>query len=296
MTGMDLDFVAVDVETANADLASICQIGIATVQAGKVKDVWTQLIDPNDYFDPTNIAIHGIDENTVQGSPKFKDIYDDLQNRLRQVIVSHTPFDHTSISRACESCKKPFPEKTWLDSARIVRRAWPEKYARRGYGLKNVASDLGISFEHHDAGEDARAAAEIVIHACNDIGLDIEGWLQRVEQPISRNARRSTRAYVESIEKEGNPEGVFFGEVLVFTGALSIPRQEAATLAATAGCEVDAGVTKKTTLLIVGDQELGRLAGHKKSVKHRKAEALIEKGQPMRILRESDFHHIIAKS
>jgi hypothetical protein len=31
---MRFDFAAVDVECANADLASICQIGVATVQAG----------------------------------------------------------------------------------------------------------------------------------------------------------------------------------------------------------------------------------------------------------------------
>ena len=41
--------------------------------------------------------------------------------------------------------------------------------------------------------------------------------------------------------------------------------------------------------LVVGDQDVQKLAGHNKSSKHRKAEDLILKGQPIRILRESDF-------
>ena len=66
----------------------------------------------------------------------------------------------------------------WLDSASIARRAWPERYRQRGWRLANIAADLGIAFRHHDAVEDARAAAEIVLRACRHTGLDIDGWLQ----------------------------------------------------------------------------------------------------------------------
>ena len=50
---------------------------------------------------------------------------------------------------------------------------------RRGWNLANVAGHLGISFRHHDAAEDARASAEIVLHACRLTGLDIDGWLEQ---------------------------------------------------------------------------------------------------------------------
>jgi DNA polymerase III subunit epsilon len=55
------------------------------------------------------------------------------------------------------------------------------------------------------------------------------------------------------------------------------------------GAAVEAGVTKHTTLLVVGDQDIDKLNGADKSSKHRKAETLIEKGQPIRILGEADF-------
>jgi len=84
-----------------------------------------------------------------------------------------------------------------------------------------------------------------------------------------------------------------YGEVLVFTGALEIARREAADLAASIGCTVASGVTKKTTLLVVGDQDITKLAGKAKSSKHLKTEQLIAKGQEIRIIKESDFKELV---
>lgn len=288
-----VDFVAVDVETANADLASICQIGMANVQSGKVMAVWSYLIDPEDFFDQINVSIHGIDETTIEGAPRFIDVFGEIDGLMAGVLVSHTAFDRAAITRAAERYEIHFRERIWLDSARVVRRAWPERYAKRGYGLATVASDLGIDFRHHDAGEDARAAAEIVIRACEEASLDIDDWLHRVRQPISPV---SPAGSLERIQREGSSEGPLFGEVLVFTGALEMPRREAADLAAAIGCAVESAVTKKTTLLVVGDQDVRRLAGHEKSSKHRKAESLIATGQPIRILRETDFKKLVLQS
>jgi DNA polymerase-3 subunit epsilon len=81
--------------------------------------------------------------------------------------------------------------------------------------------------------------------------------------------------------------------VVVFTGVLSRPRIEAAELAAGAGCRVAENVTKETTILVVGNQDLQRLAGQKKSSKHRRAEALIGQGHEIRIVGEDDFTSLI---
>ena len=75
-----------------------------------------------------------------------------------------------------------------------------------------------------------------------------------------------------------------------------IPRREAANCAASVGCEVDSSVTKPTTLLVVGDQDVQKLAGYEKSSKHRKVEQLIKMGQPIRILRETDFRELMKLS
>ncbi|GFP44073.1 DNA polymerase III subunit epsilon [Candidatus Hakubella thermalkaliphila] len=66
-----MDFIALDVETANPDLASICQIGLVEFQNSKMVNALERLVDPEDYFDGMNVSIHGIDERDVKGQPTW---------------------------------------------------------------------------------------------------------------------------------------------------------------------------------------------------------------------------------
>jgi DNA polymerase III subunit epsilon len=287
-----MSFVAIDVETANADMASICQIGLASFENGILKNEWKTYVDPEDYFDPINVDIHGIDEAMVRGAPNFPALSNTLSSYLTgAVVVCHTHFDRVAIHQANQRHGIMMPNCEWLDSARIARRTWSQ-FAWKGYGLHNVCNMLGYEFKHHDALEDAKAAAHILIEAFKETGLDIDGWIKRIGQPIDPTSSSSG----SFIKRDGNQEGSFFGEVLVFTGSLEIPRSEAADLAASIGCEVAPGVRKKTTMLVVGDQDIAKLAGHEKSSKHRKAEELIAKGTPIRILKESDFKELVRLS
>jgi DNA polymerase III subunit epsilon len=281
-----VNFVAIDVETANPDFASICQVGVAAFRDGMLHDTWDSLVDPEGYFDEMNVAVHGIDERTVRGAPKWQTVHKLLAPWLQgHVVASHTPFDRAALSRACEKNGLPPPNCIWLDTARVVRRAWPA-FAQKGYGLASVAKRLNIQFQHHNAKEDARAAGEVLLRAVAETGFTVEQWLDRTTKPIDPLA-------TAPVSRTGNPDGPLFGEKLVFTGALTMPRREAADLAAAAGCEVDAGVTKHTTVLVVGDQDIARLSGHEKSSKHRKAEELMAKGQGIRIIGESDFRRLL---
>jgi DNA polymerase-3 subunit epsilon len=278
-----MDYLAIDVETSNADYSSICQIGIVEIQNGKLTDQWSTLVNPEAYFDPFNISIHGITENDVENAPTFDAVYSELKNKIAgRITVHHMPFDKIAINRACSEYDLEFLQVVWLDSAKIVRRTWDE-FAYRGYGLANIAQYLNIEFEHHDALEDAKAAAQIVRHASEKTGLTIDDWLTRIKKPISDDYNSS------SISLEGNPEGSLYGENLVFTGSLFLPRKDAAKIAADLGCNVKSSVSKKTTLLVVGTQDTSKLAGYHKSSKHRKAEKLIENGTPIQILSEKDF-------
>jgi DNA polymerase-3 subunit epsilon len=282
-----MNFTVIDVETANPDLASICQVGVVSFRDGKVHQLWESLVDPQDYFDDMNVSIHGIDERDIRLAPKWTEIQGMLTPWLHdQVVVSHTAFDRAALLRASEKHQATPFVCTWLDSARVVRRAWPE-FAHAGYGLANVAARFGIAFRHHNALEDARAAGEILLRAISETGLGVNQWIDRVKQPIDL-------ATGLPIRRNANPDGSLYGEILAFTGQLAMPRREAADAAAAAGCQVDSGVTKHTTVLVVGDQDILKLAGHEKSTKHRKAEVLIIKGQRIRIIGESDFQRLLA--
>jgi DNA polymerase-3 subunit epsilon len=129
----------------------------------------------------------------------------------------------------------------------------------------------------------------ILQRAVVETGLSPEEWRTRATQPIDSDLNSEHHG----LHRDGSLGGELSGEILVFTGSLSIPRREAADAAA-AGCQVDDGVNKHTTMLVVGDQDLRRLAGKDKSSKHLKAEGLIGKGQSIRILGESDFMRVVS--
>lgn len=284
-------FIAIDVETANANMASICSVGAAAFDDGVLTDEWYSLIDPQDYFDGMNISIHGIDEQQVAGAPTFKEAAETINDLLSgNVVVTHTHFDRVAMHQAATRWVVPPLACTWLDSALVARRTWAE-YARRGYGLSAVCKRIGYTFGHHNALEDAKASGQVMLAAMRESGLDLDAMLKRVRQPIDLSANGSASA-----SRDGDPNGRLAGEVVVFTGALDIPRREAADLAASIGCAVGSSVTKKTTLLVVGDTDVARLAGHDKSSKHRKAEEMAMQGHPIRIIRETDFRELVEQA
>jgi DNA polymerase-3 subunit epsilon len=287
-----VNFVAIDVETANPNMASICQVGLVQYVAGAPVDEWMSYVDPQDDFDDINVSIHGIDEVRVRGAPTFPQISGDLFHYLRNsLVVCYTHFDRLALAQTSQRYKISVPRLVWLDSARVARRAW-EDCAWKGYGLAKICKKLGYEFQHHDALEDAKAAAFVLTCAIRDTGLSTEEWLKRIEQPIILGSGSSG----SDIKRAGNPNGHFFGDVLVFTGSLTIPRRDAADMAAGAGFQVAPSVTKATTILVVGDQDTAKLAGHTKSTKHRKAEELISAGVAIRIVRESDFKELVKLS
>lgn len=282
-------FFSIDVETANPNMASICQVGVAEYQDEKLVREWVSLVDPDDYFCPVNVSIHGIDEPAVVGAPIFEEVYEQLASMLEgNVVVCHTHFDRVALTQACDLAGLTPLDVVWLDSAKVARRAWSQ-FAQSGYGLSSVASFIGYEFKHHDALEDAKAAGEILLAAVRHTQVSVSEWLERVERTLAGLPRGSSG--IKSME--GDPNGPLAGETVVFTGSLSIRRQDAADLAVKFGCNVGSGVTKKTTLLVVGDQDVTKLAGEAKSSKHRKAESLIKSGQKMRILTESDFAKLV---
>ena len=286
------DFVAFDVETANPDFASICQIGIARFADGQLcEKPWEQYVNPKDFFHPRNVAIHHIDDSTVIVAPTFPQICQALLKKLGSaVVIHHSHFDRTAMRQVFAKYGLPLPQINWLDSMCVVRRTWPD-LSKSGYGLESVAKRFGIEYQPHHAAEDARAAGEVFVRAMKESRLSADEWMARVRRPIT--ARSGSHAPTERITRDGNPDGPLYGQTVVFTGTLviggkHIPRQEAADLVAAVGCDVAASVTKKTNILIVGDQDIRVLAGHEKSKKLRYAEALMDKGQEIRIVREAD--------
>jgi DNA polymerase-3 subunit epsilon len=175
-----LRFVALDVETACSEAGSICQIGVALVAADNHVHTWSTYVNPGVAFSPFNIRVHGITAEAVRDAPAFGAALAPLEALLaRQPVIQHSPFDQRAIAQACAALNRPPPDWRWGDSVRIARRAWPEFRGQGGHGLGHLKERLNLRFTHHDAGEDARAAAEVVLHAERHTGQGFEtllGW------------------------------------------------------------------------------------------------------------------------
>ncbi|WP_338303740.1 exonuclease domain-containing protein [Erythrobacter sp. Dej080120_24] len=186
-------FVALDVETANNDRSSICQIGVACVRPDNSIASWKTYIDPQ-VRDWHFTGLHGISAHTVSGAPVFAQVIAVLNETLRGVpVYQHSSFDRSSIAAACHQIGLSPPSWNWRDSIQIARKAWPELQGNGGYGLANLKSVLSLSFDHHDAGEDARAAAQVVLLAEQlDRGLAISPL------PSPPTGRVSTRLAIVS--------------------------------------------------------------------------------------------------
>ena len=279
-------FIAIDVETANSDPSSICQIGFALTDFEGEISVVSYLADPQQKFESFNVALHGINEKTVRTAPIFSSIINEHRSFLEShPLVQHSSFDSRAIKAACNSAKTPNLSANWFDSVTIARTAWPQLKGNGGHGLANLKDFLNLNFDHHDAGEDAKAAAMVVLRAEAETGLGFS------ELAAPSSTRKKT--YPKSVSVEGKKSGPLFGDVACFTGRLSMSRVEAATIAAAAGISVKNSVSKNVTLLVVGDQDLELLAGHEKSSKHRKAEELVAQGHALRILGEAQFLALI---
>ena len=158
-------FFALDVETANNDRGSICQIGVACVRPDNSIETWVTYVDPQ-VERWVFTYLHGISARTVQGAPTFAEVLPVLQDALNGATVyQHSGFDRSAVAAACGHCGLPVPQWDWRDSVHVARVAWPELRGNAGHGLASLKQHLGLMFEHHDAGEDARAAAEVVLRA-----------------------------------------------------------------------------------------------------------------------------------
>lgn len=288
-----MDFVALDVETANSDPKSICQIGVAVFKNGELVESWGTLINPKTYFDWMNIQIHGISEEDVVGAPLIHEIKEQLDRLIGNSIVgTYTTFDQVALTRNFDQL-----DYQWLDITKVVRRTW-EKVAYSGYGLANVCRLNGIKIEnHHDAVADATAAGQVLVAALNAKQINLDDCKSLVRRKISTLISCGKMADELNpkniIIDGGNPDGDWFGDVLCFTGELRMPRVEASIFASQLGFDVGKGVTKKTNYLVKGQQDLAKLNGKSMSSKEEKALSLIKKGQDIVVISEDDFFYMI---
>ena len=98
-----MTFNAIDVETANHSLGSICQIGICLVKNGKICGQWETLVKSETNINSINVKVHGIQETDVRNAPTLPEVYGELCERVQgSILVHHSHFDKTAFGQATQ--------------------------------------------------------------------------------------------------------------------------------------------------------------------------------------------------
>lgn len=292
---MTNQYVAIDVETANSDCGSICQIGLVAFLDGRICWEWSSLVNPECDFDRFNVKLHGIGSERVQKAPLWPTVLNAIWASISgQIVVSHSRFDCDALHHAAKRYAVDVPSCSWLDSCAIASVAWPDLPR---HDLKSMCAHFGIKLHHHDAGSDARACGEILNKAIGETGMDTMAWIARVglvspPREIRPNPR-TQRHYPEKIAARGLQGRPLSGHSWVCSGDFQLGAATLARMATSIGCDVTDKFTEDTTILVLGSRDPEQFAGKEKSNKLIAAEEAIASGRNITLMTEREFVELV---
>ncbi|WP_340021944.1 TerD family protein [Paenibacillus sp. FSL K6-1096] len=157
-----MDFTAIDFETANSGRSSACALGLVQVRDGVVTAEHNWLIDPRQRFDGMNIAIHGITPSMVRGEPTFAELWPTVEPLLQgEIVIAHNASFDMSVLRYClDDSSLGYPGFQYLCTYLLGKKMLQDLPSHK---LNVISAHFGIRLKHHDALEDARASALILL-------------------------------------------------------------------------------------------------------------------------------------
>lgn len=272
-----LNFTAIDFETANSSWGSPCAVGVVKVSNGTVvhqQAIYMRPPQARDYFEPRNIAIHGITAAQVADAPRWREVLPDLLDLIGDdlVVAHNASFDTGVVRHACDADQIETPSLEFLCTLVMSRRTLDLP----AYKLPHVAQALGVTMgAHHDPLADAQAAAGITVALAQRVGVadmdDLASCCRVHKGRIGTGFYRgcthlypSSRSYsaegtpgnpkdLPPPNPDADPAGALFGRSIVFSSGLdSMTREDAWHACAEVGAIVQKGVTKTTNTLVVG--------------------------------------------
>ncbi|MBU3826525.1 MAG: 3'-5' exonuclease [Candidatus Anaerobiospirillum merdipullorum] len=161
----DLNFVALDFETANAMRSSVCSVGMVVVRHNCIVNTYYELIKPlPNYYQYWNTRVHGLTARDTDNAPTFAEIWPHMQELIGPLpLVAHnSPFDSSCLKAVLAAYQLPDPHYEFYCTLKAARRYFGAQLPN--HKLDTVAAACGIDLSHHHhALDDARACAEIAL-------------------------------------------------------------------------------------------------------------------------------------
>lgn len=165
-------YVVFDVETPNSSNNRMSAIGIAVVEDGKLVKELSTLVNPETYFHPFNVQLTGITPAMAEEAPTFSELWPVLEPIFDSgLLVAHSaPFDMGVLAKCLRAyCVDWRDTAPYACTVRMGRRCYPKLPNHR---LSTLCKYLSIPLEHHQAGSDSRACAQLLVNYI-DRGLDV---------------------------------------------------------------------------------------------------------------------------
>lgn len=305
-----MDFVVIDFETANEKRNSACAIGITKVRNGVVYETLDRLIRPPELrFSHWNTRVHGITLGDVIDCPTIEQLWPELAMYFQdELVVAHNAsFDISVLRHSLHAVAIPIPQISYLCSLQLSRMLWPQLTS---YSLGFLAEVHKIPLEHHKAGSDSLATANLVLLGGRENGLSCprklaahcectigelyseDEWTPSSAPGIHRDRESIEITIPDDFDIKSHP---FYQKSVVITGTLMMcTRNEAERIVEQFGGYPKESVSKKTDYLVTGFQDVRALAcGTSQSSKLRNARKLREEGHSIQVISESDFAELV---
>ena len=183
-------YVAFDVETPNSLNDRMSAIGVTMLEDGEITGSYYTMVDPEERFDPFNIALTGITPEMVAGKPTFPKLWRKLRPLMESgLLVAHNaPFDMSVLAKCLRSYGIDWrPRVNYACTCQMSRRLLPQL---PNHKLDTLCRYLGLELDHHHAGSDSRACGEVFLH-CLSRGAGIERFLRTYDLVNVRTMRQS---------------------------------------------------------------------------------------------------------
>ena len=161
---MSEKYIVFDVETPNSANDRMSAIGLAVVEGDRIVEEFSTLINPEVYFNRFNIQLTGISPEDVVDAPTFSDLWPSLKCMLEGgiLIAHHAPFDMSVLAKCLDAYGIFWKEfAAYACTCQMGRRCYPDLPNHR---LNTLCEHLKIELDHHRAGSDSRACAQLLLH------------------------------------------------------------------------------------------------------------------------------------
>lgn len=157
-------FVAIDFETANHNLSSVCSIGLVFVENAQIVDTYYRLIKPTpNFYSRFNTEIHGMTKADTETAPLFPQVWAEVAPRLvgKPLVAHNSSFDEGCLRAVLAAYNLTTHENRFFCTCRKARKVFPQL---PNHKLNTVAHHIGFNLEnHHHALADAEACAYIAL-------------------------------------------------------------------------------------------------------------------------------------